>query len=244
MPMEWSCGACSTPNPTTNRFCHECGAPRSAIPATATTASPEPVLAVAATRAADGERRYVTVMFCDMVGSTTMSGVLDPEELQAIMLAYQQACADAIERNGGYIAHYMGDGILAYFGYPIADEQAAVRAVRAGLALVHAVAQRQADVPALSVRVGVHSGITVVADMGAGQQRQLRDVVGETPNIAARIQSIEAHDALGRCHVGATETITSSTATPSDVRRLESHHRTPLQRGRRGSGRRPESARR
>ena len=192
--MEWSCGACSTPNPPTNRFCHECGAPRSAVPATETTASPEPVpaVAVAATRAADGERRYVTVMFCDMVGSTTMSGILDPEELQAIMLAYQQACADAIERNGGYIAHYMGDGILAYFGYPIADEQAAVRAVRAGLALVHTVAQRQADVPALSVRVGVHSGITVVADMGAGQQRQLRDVVGETPNIAARIQAIAA----------------------------------------------------
>lgn len=133
-------------------------------------------------------------MFCDLVGSTDLSGELDPEELQAIVLAYQELAALAIERNGGYIAHYMGDGILAYFGFPIADERAGPHAVRAGLELLDLVAQRRAEIPALSVRVGVHAGITVIADMGAGATRQVRDIVGETPNVAARIQSIALPD--------------------------------------------------
>jgi class 3 adenylate cyclase/tetratricopeptide (TPR) repeat protein len=133
-------------------------------------------------------------MFCDLVGSTDLSGELDPEELRAIVLAYQELAAAAIERFGGYIAHYMGDGILAYFGFPIADERAGPHAVRAGLELLDLVAQRRAEIPALSVRVGVHAGITVVADMGAGASRQVRDIVGETPNVAARIQSIAQPD--------------------------------------------------
>jgi class 3 adenylate cyclase/tetratricopeptide (TPR) repeat protein len=133
-------------------------------------------------------------MFCDLVGSTDLSGELDPEELRAIVLAYQELAAQAIERHGGYIAHYMGDGILAYFGFPIADERAGPHAVRAGLELVELVARRRAEIPALSVRVGVHAGITVVADMGAGATRQVRDIVGETPNIAARIQSVARPD--------------------------------------------------
>jgi class 3 adenylate cyclase/tetratricopeptide (TPR) repeat protein len=142
----------------------------------------------------DGERRHLTVMFCDLVGSTELSGELDPEELQAIVLAYQQLAAEAIERHGGYIAHYMGDGVLAYFGFPIADERAGSHAVRAGLDLIELVEQRRAQIPGLSVRVGVHAGITVVADMGAGATRQIRDIVGETPNIAARIQSLAQPD--------------------------------------------------
>jgi len=129
-------------------------------------------------------------MFCDLVGSTDLSGELDPEDLRAIVMAYQQAAAEAIEANGGYIAHYMGDGILAYFGYPFADERAAEHAVRAGLDLLDRVDDRRVDFPAMAVRVGIHAGITVVADMGAGATRQERDVIGETPNVAARIQSI------------------------------------------------------
>jgi class 3 adenylate cyclase/tetratricopeptide (TPR) repeat protein len=133
-------------------------------------------------------------MFCDLVGSTDLSGELDPEELRAIVLAYQELAADAIERYGGYIAHYMGDGILAYFGFPIADERAGPNAVRAGLDLLDLVARRRSEYPALSVRVGVHAGITVVSDMGAGATRQIRDIVGETPNVAARIQSAAQPD--------------------------------------------------
>ena len=141
---------------------------------------------------APGERRHLTVMFCDLVGSTALSARLDPEELQQLVLTYQEVCTRAIEEHGGYVAHFMGDGVLAYFGYPIADEQAAVRAVRAGLAIVRGIDQKAVDSPNLAVRVGVHSGITVVADMGAGSLRQHRDVVGETPNIAARVQAAAA----------------------------------------------------
>ncbi len=133
-------------------------------------------------------------MFCDLVGSTELSGELDPEELRTIVLAYQGLAAEAIERHGGYIAHYMGDGVLAYFGFPIADERAGPHAVRAALELIDLVEQRRAQIPALSVRVGVHAGITVVSDMGAGATRQVRDIVGETPNVAARIQSIAQPD--------------------------------------------------
>lgn len=135
-------------------------------------------------------------MFCDLVGSTELSGELDPEELQAIVLAYQQLAAEAIEHHGGYIAHYMGDGVLAYFGFPIADERAGPHAVRAGLELIDLVEQHRTEIPGLSVRVGVHAGITVVADMGAGANRQIRDIVGETPNVAARIQSIARPDQI------------------------------------------------
>lgn len=198
--LEWPCSGCGHRNPMSHRFCEECGTARSGsdarplVPTAAPHATPSPAAPAPDSDGADraGERRHLTVMFCDLVGSTSMSGRLDPEELQQVVLAYQEVCTAAIEEHGGYVAHFMGDGILAYFGYPIADEQASVRAVRAGLQMVHAVDQRAAHLPDLAVRVGVHSGITVVADMGAGSQRQQRDVVGETPNIAARVQSSAA----------------------------------------------------
>ncbi len=128
-------------------------------------------------------------MFCDLVGSTELAGALDPEELRSIVLAYQEAAAQAIEHFGGYIANYMGDGVLAYFGFPVADEHAARHAVCAGLELLELADQRRSEFPELAVRIGVHAGLTVVADMGAGSQRKARDIVGETPNVAARIQS-------------------------------------------------------
>lgn len=127
-------------------------------------------------------------MFCDLVGSTAMSESMDPEELKSVVLAYHQVAAEAIEGAGGYVGHYMGDGILAYFGYPVADEHAGVRAVRAGFRLVDAVHGLHGQYPDLEVRVGVHSGLAIIADMGAGENRQLRDVVGDTPNTAARVQ--------------------------------------------------------
>lgn len=192
--LEWRCAPCGHSNPAVHRFCEQCGAARGTDGAsTSATPSPAPEAAIVPSDPdRSGERRHLTVMFCDLVGSTSLSGRLDPEEMQQIVLEYQEICTAAIEEHGGYVAHFMGDGILAYFGYPIADEQAAVRAVRAGLQMVRSIERRAEHVPGLAVRVGVHSGITVVADMGAGSQRQQRDVVGETPNIAARVQSSAA----------------------------------------------------
>jgi class 3 adenylate cyclase/predicted ATPase len=128
-------------------------------------------------------------MFCDLVGSTALSARLDPEDLRAIIGAYHRRCTELIEHNGGFVAKYMGDGVLAYFGYPQAQEHDAERGVRAGLALVEAVPSlsTEASVP-LQVRVGIATGLVVVGDLiGAGAAKE-QAVVGETPNLAARLQ--------------------------------------------------------
>jgi len=137
------------------------------------------------------ERRQLTVMFIDLVGSTALSAKLDPEDLRSIFGAYQRCCAELVKRNGGFVAKYMGDGVLAYFGYPQAHEDDAERAVEAGLALVEAVPKLDtvAGVP-LSARVGIATGLVVVGDLiGTGAARE-RAVVGQTPNLAARLQAI------------------------------------------------------
>ena len=137
------------------------------------------------------ERRQLTVMFCDLVGSTAMSARLDPEDMREIIGAYHRCCAGLIERNGGFVAKYMGDGVLAYFGYPQAHEHDAERAVQAGLAIVEAAPKLvTATGSPLRVRVGIATGLVVVGDLiGSGESRE-RGVVGETPNLAARLQSI------------------------------------------------------
>jgi class 3 adenylate cyclase len=125
-------------------------------------------------------------MFCDLVGSTALSARLDPEDLRVVFGAYHRCVAAVIERNGGFVAKYMGDGVLAYFGYPRADEHDAERAVRAGLGLIEAVPALDTAVRApLQVRVGIATGLVVVGDLVGGD----RDVVGETPNLAARLQA-------------------------------------------------------
>jgi len=137
------------------------------------------------------ERRQLTVMFCDLVGSTALSARLDPEDLRSVIGAYHRFCAEQIERNGGFVAKYMGDGVLAYFGYPRASEHDAERAVRAGLALVEAAPKLDtvAGLP-LQIRVGIATGLVVVGDLiGAGASQE-QAVVGETPNLAARLQAI------------------------------------------------------
>ncbi|MBX9944255.1 MAG: AAA family ATPase [Reyranella sp.] len=137
------------------------------------------------------ERRQLTVFFCDLVGSTALSARLDPEDMRAIIGAYHRCCAAQIERHGGFVAKYMGDGVLAYFGYPHAHEHDAERAVQAGLSLAAAVPglATESGTP-LSVRVGIATGTVVVGDVvGSGDSRE-RGVVGETPNLAARLQSI------------------------------------------------------
>ena len=139
----------------------------------------------------EAERRQLTVLFCDLVGSTALSARLDPEDLRAVIGAYHRCCAAVIERAGGFVARYMGDGVLAYFGYPRADEYDAECAVRAGLALVEAVAGLDTDARApLQVRVGIGTGVVVVGDLIGQGAAQEQAVVGETPNLAARLQAL------------------------------------------------------
>jgi class 3 adenylate cyclase/predicted ATPase len=139
-----------------------------------------------------GERRQLTVMFCDLVGSTALSERLDPEDLHALVNAYQDSCRTIIDRYEGYIAQYLGDGILVYFGYPAAHEDDAVRAVQAGLDILQEVGALATE-PPVQVRIGIHTGPVVIGAIGEGARvEQL--ALGETPNIAARVQgSADAH---------------------------------------------------
>ena len=139
----------------------------------------------------EAERRQLTVMFCDLVGSTALSARLDPEDLRDVIGAYHRCCADLITEAGGFVAKYMGDGVLAYFGYPRAHEHDAEHAVQAGLALVEAAPQltTAAGVP-LQVRVGIATGLVVVGDLIGAGAAQEQAVVGETPNLAARLQAL------------------------------------------------------
>jgi class 3 adenylate cyclase len=141
-------------------------------------------------RVADtAERRQVTVLFSDLVGSTALSAHMDPEDLREIISAYQKCVTDTVQRFGGFVAKYMGDGVLVYFGYPQAHEDDAERAVRAGLELIAAVTALKLD-RLLQSRVGIATGLVVVGDLiGSGEARE-RAIVGETPNLAARLQGI------------------------------------------------------
>jgi class 3 adenylate cyclase len=137
----------------------------------------------------DAERRQLTVMFCDLVGSTALSTRFDPEDLREIVSAYHRCVADTVARFSGFVAKYMGDGVLIYFGYPEAHEDDAERAVRAGLAVIDAVGGLAISEP-LNVRLGVASGLVVVGDLIGAGAAQERGVVGETPNLAARLQAL------------------------------------------------------
>jgi class 3 adenylate cyclase len=135
------------------------------------------------------ERRQVTVMFSDLVGSTALSARMDPEDLREVISAYQKCVADTVQRFGGFVAKYMGDGVLVYFGYPQAHEDDAERAVRAGLELVAAVGALKTHAP-LQTRVGIATGLVVVGDLIGSGASQEQAIVGETPNLAARLQSV------------------------------------------------------
>jgi class 3 adenylate cyclase/predicted ATPase len=135
------------------------------------------------------ERRQVTVMFSDLVGSTALSARMDPEDLREVITAYQTCVADTVRRSGGFVAKYMGDGVLIYFGYPQAHEDDAERAVRAGLDLVVAVGGLKTHA-ALQARVGIATGLVVIGDLSGSGEAQECGIVGETPNLAARLQSI------------------------------------------------------
>jgi predicted ATPase/class 3 adenylate cyclase len=162
---------------------------------TTSPAPPEPTAAIddapAAKPAPEAERRQLTVMFCDLVGSTALSGQLDPEELRAVILAYQNSVAGEVSRFDGHVAKFMGDGVLAYFGWPQAHEDDAERAVRAGMSIIQALASINAPGgQPLLARVGIATGLVVVGDLIGEGAAQEEAVVGETPNLAARLQAL------------------------------------------------------
>src|ERR1700682_6172530 len=142
------------------------------------------------------ERRHVTVMFSDLVGSTALSARMDPEDLREVISAYQKCVAESVRRFDGFVAKYMGDGVLVYFGYPTAHEDDAERAVRASLALVDTVGHLPAPEEPLRVRIGVATGLVVVGDLIGAGAAQEQAVVGETPNLAARLQALAEPNAV------------------------------------------------
>src|SRR5262249_23490591 len=144
---------------------------------------------------AEAERRQLTVMFCDLVGSTPLSSRLDPEDMREVIAAYHRAVADVVNSFDGFNAKYMGDGVLVYFGYPRAHEDDAERAVRAALVVVDAVRRTQSPEP-LQVRIGLATGLAVVGDLIGSGAAQEQAVIGETPNLAARLQALAGPDEI------------------------------------------------
>ena len=188
-PFAPTCAACGALNEPSARFCGQCGlglASRVRVSDPATEKRPgfEPPPQAA-------ERRHLTVMFCDMAGSTALSTRVDPEDLSEVIRGFQEACIRAIRRFDGFIARLMGDGVLAYFGYPRAHEDDAERAVRAALAVVDVVSRLMLPTKVLlEVRVGIATGLVVVGEaLGEGLSQE-QVVIGETPNLAARLQTI------------------------------------------------------
>src|SRR5215470_11748574 len=181
----------------------------SSSPLVTQASSPAPALSVEAGPAIaaihtpdlpDAERRHLTVMFCDLVDSTVLASQLDPEDLREVIRAYQATCAEVIQRFEGHIAQYLGDGLLVYFGYPLAHEDDAQRAVRAGLGMLDALGQLTTRLAQergvhLAARLGIHTGLVVVGEVGGGT-RQEQLALGETPNLAARLQGMAAPNTL------------------------------------------------
>src|SRR6202035_2668375 len=184
--VEIRCSSCGTVNPDDANFCRKCGGALGAAAPIRPVIEPHDPLS--------GERRHLTVLFCDLVNSTSIAAQLDPEEWREIVAAYHHAAAEAIERFGGHVAQYLGDGVMAYFGWPEAHDNDAERAARAGLAILDAISklnERPAR-PKLAARIGIDSGAVVVG-AGAGKDT---DVFGDTPNIAARVQAAAVSDTV------------------------------------------------
>jgi class 3 adenylate cyclase len=193
------CTSCGAAIRSGAKFCPACGKRLTASdrgPSAATSAAPTSHIV---SGGASAERRQLTVMFCDLVDSTVLSARLDPEDMRDVLRVYHDGCASVVARFEGFVAKYMGDGVLVYFGYPHAHEDDAERAVRAGLALVEiigAIALPLRGEPKLQIRVGVATGLVVVGDLIGSGAAQEEAVVGETPNLAARLQGLAAPDTV------------------------------------------------
>jgi class 3 adenylate cyclase len=185
-PLKNRCAKCDAENPPQFKFCGECGV--------ALIDFADGVRDMRDTAGNEGERRHLTVLFCDLVGSTALAAQLDPEDWRSIVGGYHRTASDAIERFGGYVAQYFGDGVMAYFGWPEAHENDAERAARAGLAILETIVKLNEEPgrPRLSARIGIDSGAVVVG-AGAGKGA---DVFGDAPNIAARVQAVAEPDTV------------------------------------------------
>ncbi len=189
-----ACPTCGHGNPPSFRYCNDCGTALAATgapegPGSPKSAEPAPATGWPVIMDIGPERRHLTVLFCDLVGSTELAQALDPEDLRVVMSAYEAACSEAVERFDGYVAQFYGDGVLAYFGYPVAHEDSPQRAVRAAMELVEIVR----DVPSprpLEVRVGIHSGLVVVGMEKSGVPGKSNSAIGESLNVAARLQAL------------------------------------------------------
>ena len=190
-----TCKVCNVAAPAGARFCPSCGA-RLALPAQ------QPTERIGLPSIIDGgEHRQITVMFCDLVGSTKLSTELHSEDLRELIRAYHEICAAEIEGQGGMIASYMGDGVMAYFGYPRASEDAAMRAADAGLGITRRVAQLGEKLAterriSLATRVALHTGRVLVGEIGAGEHRDHHAVTGVVPNLAARLEGLAPRNGL------------------------------------------------
>ena len=183
-PLPVRCRECAHSNAADSRFCANCGARLATGSLTAVAIEPQPFHFGA------GERRQLTILFCDLVGSTALSANLDPEDLQDVIAAYYREVAAEMQRFGGFVARHVGDGVLVYFGYPAAHENDAERAVRAGLALIGAIRHLKLRPGIeLDARVGIATGLVVVDVIGEGHSREWT-VLGDAPNLAARLQGL------------------------------------------------------
>ena len=180
------CRACGSENPKEFHYCGTCG---SRLGAAELPAAP---LETQSDSEDDAERRQLTVMLCDLVDSTELSERLDPEDLRDIVRRYQQSLSEVVAAFGGHVAQYLGDGVLVYFGFPVAHEDDARRAALAAVQIMAAVARIDATLDVqLRLRIGLHTGPVVAGDVG-GRGRTERLAVGQTPNIAARVQTLAA----------------------------------------------------
>jgi class 3 adenylate cyclase/DNA-binding winged helix-turn-helix (wHTH) protein len=214
------CTACTAPLAVRCPTCGQDSQPDAAFCQACATALPSPMLPPAtppqdvpevhpracvapspvALESPEAERRRLTVLFCDLVDSTTLAGHLDPEDLREVVRAYHQTCAAVIHRFDGYLAQYLGDGLLVYFGYPLAHEDDAQRAVRTGLGILRAMDPLNTRLmlppeDRVAVRLGIHTGLVVVGAVGTGAQHKPL-ALGETPNLAACLQGLAAPNTL------------------------------------------------
>ena len=182
VPLTRRCASCGHGNVPDARFCGGCGAALDVVaPQSSEPATPE------------AERRQLTVLFCDLVGSTALSARLDPEDMRDVLRAYQDACSGAITRYDGFVAKFMGDGVFSYFGYPTAHEDDAERAIHAGLGIIAAIGALDHD---LAVRIGIATGTVAVGDIVGEGASEEAAIVGEAPNLAARLQEIAEPDTV------------------------------------------------
>lgn len=193
--LKIKCLDCNFENPPNFKFCGNCRTPL-LLPSTESITK-----SIDNNYPSTAQRRYMTVMFIDLVGSVQMSEKLEIENYRKIILKYQNACSKPIENYDGYIAKYIGDGLLVYYGYPIAHENDAYRAVMTGLGILSNIEQLNQELSCennlrLAVRIGIHTGLVVAGEMGAGKSREALAIVGITPNIAARIESICPENSL------------------------------------------------